>query len=239
MLTAVEERPTVDLEAGQVATWMVGFRNGRAAAISGLVWRDGNAAEAERFVRVEVSVSMSGPLGPWEPLLSWLPDGAAENPVEFDSPVWARFVRFEAFATGAGTYALPETLRIIERPTEEAYHSVLGEWGFDSPRAIFEFLEEAEEAITAEADDDPAGAQPRPLGTGWTVGAVEAGRDRTVIGSMSPTGMTACGFSSRVRRAAPWPIGWRMRLVTRLRRSNMDRRRSASSMRRSAPAGTC
>jgi hypothetical protein len=60
---------------------------------------------------------------------------------------------------------------------EGVYLSILGEWGMDAPRAIFEFLEEADDVATAEADDDPEGDRPVALGTDRIAGTVETGKD--------------------------------------------------------------
>ena len=132
---------------GDPQTWIVGFLGDRAAQITRLEWLDQVGSVPEnRFASVDVEVSAESPLGPWEPLGTWTleraPDGSVA-PLGLAEPVWARFVRLTAVgsADGSGFWELPGAVRVIERPTEEPYRSILAEWGQSSPRAIAELLQ--------------------------------------------------------------------------------------------------
>jgi len=61
------------------------------------------------------------------------------NVLAFESPVWARFMRFVVPpADERRIIELPETLEIREAPTDGGYRSVLGEWGFLNRAAYYE-----------------------------------------------------------------------------------------------------
>lgn len=127
-------RPTTfRLDHGVEEVWWVhAFHHNRAALLDALVWHahpgavDGSTLAIDEVL---VSVSLDGPLGPWDEVGSWRVSEAPEW--RFDAPTWARFVRFEARFPDADrpTVALPERVGLLEHPEGPDYRSVLGEWG--------------------------------------------------------------------------------------------------------------
>jgi len=132
----------VRVNAGDTLEWVIGFEHNRAALIDGIEWLDvvdpGNRLT---LGEVEVAVSLESPVGPWQPIADWPLDGAAEKRLNFDAPVWARFVRFKSSPVAERTTVMvPAAVRIFEQPADDTYRSILGEWGPDGHRAIFESL---------------------------------------------------------------------------------------------------
>ena len=64
-----------------------------------------------------------------------------------EAPVWARYLRFEGLAPDARALELPATLRVIERPSDEEYRSIIGEWGYTLAAGPYEWL-----AVDSERD---------------------------------------------------------------------------------------
>ena len=119
--------------------WVLGFHHGRAAQITTLASvpspRDGNPLD-----EVVVEVSMTSPIGPYEPLATWSP---SDGPLAFDAPVWARYVRFTVPGPAEGELqplVLPDAIEVYERAVDDEYRSILGEWGGFGREAIYEVL---------------------------------------------------------------------------------------------------
>ena len=167
------------LEAGQQAQWVVAFRDDRAAQVTELQWVDPTGSDPQsRFTALDVEVSTDSPLGPWQSLGTWQLQRAADGavaPFTLAAPAWARFIRF----SGAGdpeapSYReFPATLRVLERPTDATYLSILGEWGQSSPRGIYEVLVPA---VSPAAGVDTADVGDTPeTGSSLAIGAEAAG----------------------------------------------------------------
>ena len=153
------------LAAGQGLEWVVGFHHDRAAQITRLEWTDSSEMPTDRRIgKVSLAVSLDSPVGPWIPIGDWdLPESGTSARLDLKEPTWARFVKFSVNAPSQQvSYALPEVLRIWERPTEGDYRSVLTEWGFASQAAIYEALRgvEVEEPFRAAGNDSKAKAAP-------------------------------------------------------------------------------
>ena len=124
--------------------WVIGFHHNRAAQITELQWLDGSNQRPEKHLqKIEVEVSLEGPVGPWQPLATWelerSEDGVA--PLKLESPVWARYVRFRANDPETGHVPIvPQQIIILERASDEEYQSILGEWGMNSRKGIYEWL---------------------------------------------------------------------------------------------------
>ncbi|HEY5645899.1 MAG TPA: hypothetical protein VIS76_08170, partial [Pseudomonadales bacterium] len=128
------------LRSGENQEYVIGFHHNRAASIRRVQWHYGERArDAARFERVLISVSTESPVGPWRAVGEM--DPREEDTVNLDlpAPVWARFVKLTAIP-GAGdrVVAVPASIRIYEAPTNDAYRSVLTEWGHASTRAFYE-----------------------------------------------------------------------------------------------------
>ncbi|HSM27725.1 MAG TPA: VWA domain-containing protein, partial [Thioalkalivibrio sp.] len=132
----------VRVNPGATLEWVIGFHHNRAAQIDGIEWVDvADPGSRTTLAEVEVAVSLDSPLGPWQPIADWQLDGGTEKRLDFDAPVWARFVRFSTASVDERTTVLvPSVVRILERPADGTYRSILGEWGSDGHRAIFEEL---------------------------------------------------------------------------------------------------
>jgi hypothetical protein len=132
----------VRVNPGATLEWVIGFHHNRAAQIDGIEWVDvADPGSRTTLAEVEVAVSLDSPLGPWQPIADWQLDGGTEKRLDFDAPVWARFVRFSTASVDERTTVMaPSVVRILERPADGTYRSILGEWGSDGHRAIFEEL---------------------------------------------------------------------------------------------------
>lgn len=135
------------LDADTTVSWVIGFRDGRAARIDRIEWLDATDGDpAERFERVRVEVATESPLGPWQDLGTWTLAHAADGsvaPLRAPDGTWARYVRFTGRGpTGERGYrAMPASLRILEASTDDTYRSILGAWGRHERAAIRERLE--------------------------------------------------------------------------------------------------
>src|SRR5690606_22124135 len=90
---------TADAGAERV-TWIVAFRDGRAARVRSLGWQDPAASDPARRLRsVQVAISEDGPGGPWRDLGRWRlerdPDGSVA-PFDLDGDPWVRAIRLRA-----------------------------------------------------------------------------------------------------------------------------------------------
>ena len=176
ILTEDYDGQLIDARRFDAATWVLGFHHNRAAQISRLEWleQEGDRDEEDRFERVMVAASLSSPVGPWVELGEWVleRDGAGQAVFAFETPVWARYLRFIApKPEGGDRFYPPETLRVIERPAADGYRSALGEWGHYRRDAIFELLNaDAGSRAQAEADDNDTRDSAQLLTSG---GAVE------------------------------------------------------------------
>ena len=153
------------IKSGQPLEWVVGFHHDRAAQITRMEWvNPPNPSSYNKIDKVTVSVSIDSPIGPWQTVGEWsLPAGEPASVFDLEAPAWARFVRFSvAGSAGAKWYALPDALRIWERPTENEYRSILTEWGFASQSAIYEELHplQVDKPFTAAGHDSRVKAAP-------------------------------------------------------------------------------
>jgi hypothetical protein len=158
ILTEAPERLTVGLKPGQALEWVIGFHHNRAARIARLEWvNPPNPSGYHEFTRVLVAASLDSPIGPWKPVGEWeLAAGEQTQQWVLEQPDWARFLKFSAPGPEIPTTTLaPDTLRVFEAPTSGDYRSILGEWGFDSQSAIYEFLHgiDYEPALTWPSND--------------------------------------------------------------------------------------
>jgi len=82
---------------------------------------------------------------------------------ELEEATWARFVKFTIAPVAQQTdFALPDVIRIQERPTDDTYRSIMTEWGFASQSAIFEELQplQLDKAFVAASNDSKTKAAP-------------------------------------------------------------------------------
>lgn len=183
ILTADPTRQTIEVPDDRAVAWVLGFRSGRAARVGSLRWVWPFDADPEaRLTRVEVSASLTSPLGPWEPLGRWsvrAEDGSV-RPFELDTPTWVRYLRFDATVPRAVTEEvdLPTTISVIEVPLADDPRSALGEWGAsgDGPYEWAEPPDLGYPVDTAEVPDTPDQAVPLEAGAPIE-GRVHRGRD--------------------------------------------------------------
>jgi hypothetical protein len=140
LLDAESAPARIRLRAGERLDWVIGFHHDRAAMIDAIEWVDAvDAGKQARIEEVRIFASRDSPLGPWEPLATWKLTGGQTKRLALERPAWARFVRFAtAPADKAVTLVAPSVLRIFERPVGPDYLSILGEWGFNGHRAVYE-----------------------------------------------------------------------------------------------------
>ena len=160
--------------------WVVGFHHDRAARIEELRWED-DSNTSRLLSEVQVAVSTAGPIGPWEPVGTWPlergPDGV--RPYRFETPVWARFIRFSTTEPDRPEYwDLPKTLRVLESAVGGDYRSALGEWGHYSRQAAYELQQDEETAAANEAASNDSRQSAQALAPGATAqGTVTLGED--------------------------------------------------------------
>ncbi len=147
LVSPLDEQPMLyPGEGAPSVEWVVAFHHNRAAQITTLHWRNWpDGAPEHRFNTVEIQVSTTSPVGPWQPVTTWTldPTSVATQTLTLDAPVWARFVRYIAQPpTDSSAYEYPDTLAIDEYPLENSYRSILAEWGGNRPTAIFEEIQQ-------------------------------------------------------------------------------------------------
>jgi hypothetical protein len=152
------------LKRGQTKDYVIGFNQNRAAQINRVEWiyPDDLADNRKNFERVDISVSLESPVGPWLPLgeLDMSGSKTAGN-LELAEPAWARFVRLTAHLRPDASLSYePGVLRIWERPTDSEYRSALTEWDEIGPRAYYELQAglKPEPALEASGNDSRATA---------------------------------------------------------------------------------
>lgn len=169
-----DDRLVMYADAGRRLRWVVGFQDDRAALVDRLEWQDPPGSDpAIRIRRVDVEVSTTGPIGPWTSLGAWRltrADDGSVPPFELPPGTWARFLRFTSGPPRQGAFQMerPAALRVIEHPTDDAYRSILGEWGDGSPMGPMDLLgpHGLTPVVTEDQDDDtPERARPLPPGT--------------------------------------------------------------------------
>ncbi|MCA8934292.1 MAG: pre-peptidase C-terminal domain-containing protein [Rhodospirillaceae bacterium] len=149
LLVRDEEAVRLSLPADRAApiAWVIGFRDGRAAQITGLGWQEAERTDADAaLAAVELAISNESAVGPWQPLGTWTleRDATGAAHLALDAPVWARYVRFSVDAATAGRRPiLADAIAVFEQPVGDGYLSAIGEWGQGSRAAIFERLEAA------------------------------------------------------------------------------------------------
>ncbi len=196
-------RQTLSATPGTRLAWAIGFQDDRAARIERLEWVDPPDTDASmRFKQVDIAVTTGSAIGPWRDMGTWdlsRGDDGSVAPFTFETPEWARFVRYSGKAVPKGGYAAeePAVLRILETPTDDAYRSVLGEWGQTSRSGPFEWLEPPDVTAppsVAEANDSPATAQALPAATKVT-DRVQAEHDVDWYSFTVPRGQNSVTFT--------------------------------------------
>jgi hypothetical protein len=202
------------LEPDSTFTWVVGFRDGRAPQVSELQWVDPAGSDpAQRFERVQVEIGTGSPLGPWEDAGIWQLTRAADGSVpafRFDEPTWARYVRIsgDGPAETKGYWETPATFRVLERPTDDTYRSIVGAWGRNRPDAIRESLEPpdlsnaaARATIGPDGDDTPGAATPLTIDVPYD-GRIQRGVDVDWYQLTVPAGQNVLELSLAAPSAA-------------------------------------
>lgn len=170
LVTADQQRQTLDVAPGTTVSWVIGFRDDRAAQLTGLTWLDPPGSDpAARFERVQIEISLESPTGPWTSVGEWDLNRSGQPAFAFATPTWARFVRISGVVPGGGatpvadggaivnvTWEFPDSVAVTERAQDAQYRSILGEWGASSTSAIYERLV----APTSIALDPDAGNEP-------------------------------------------------------------------------------
>ena len=193
----------VSVQPGASLSWAIGFRSGRVAGVERLEWVDAIGSTPDlRTDAVDVAISVDGPAGPWRDAGRWMleraPDGSVA-PFTFPEETRARSVRLTLVAPPArrdtGQRELPGAVRVIERATDQAYRSVLAEWGATSPAGPYERLgdravepaadvvgDDSPEMATALRPDEPARGQvSADVDTDWYSIAVPEGDNALLV----------------------------------------------------------
>ncbi|MDX1746544.1 MAG: discoidin domain-containing protein, partial [Halobacteriales archaeon] len=148
-------RSIVDRGRPPDLVWVVGFHHGRAAQVQRLGWTRNPNEDGERVTKVEVDVSLTSPVGPFEHVATW--DLAAGDLV-LDEPMWARYLRFtfpEPEGGNPPNLLLPDAVAAYERPQDDAYRSILGEWGQYTRAASYEWSDSDPAVVVVGESQDP------------------------------------------------------------------------------------
>lgn len=154
MLSGEGARKWTQVDPANPNEWVIGFHHNRAAQVREIRWqRQADSREPNEFSNVDLFVSLDSPLGPWKSIGTLKIDKTkALSSVRFDTPVWARFIRFSSTDPDkAGRWQLPAALQIRERPAGGGYRSILGEWGHYQKNSVFEYFAQARSATNPEA----------------------------------------------------------------------------------------
>jgi Mg-chelatase subunit ChlD len=179
-------------------SWAIGFADDRAAQVTDLEWVDPPGSDATmRFDAVHVAVSSGSALGPWQDLGTWSLDRAADGtvaPFRLPAPTWARFVRISgAGPADTGYWQMPTTIRVLERPIDTGYRSVLGAWGRGEAAGTFEHLVPPDpsglelEFDLTDGNDTPETATPLTVDEA-TAARIRRGEDVDWYSLVVPTG---------------------------------------------------
>ncbi len=160
--------------------WVIGFHHDRAARIEELQWED--APNSSRLLsEVQVAISTVGPIGPWNPMGTWLLERGTDGvpPFRFDTPVWARFIRFSTTEPDRPDHwSLAKTLRVLETTVDGKYHSAIGEWGNYSREAAYELQQREDMLVSNEEASNDSRDSAQPVEPGATAaGNVTLGHD--------------------------------------------------------------
>ena len=114
---------------------VVAFHQNRAALLQSVVWV-GDPDDTARIPEALVEASLVGSNGPWMELgsLPAPPLGQTRSSLTFETPVWARYLRFSFEIPEERPYFGPDAIEAIEAPGT----SVLALWEDDQPRAAYE-----------------------------------------------------------------------------------------------------
>jgi len=188
----------VRVDPGRPMRWVVAFHHQRAARIRALEWLVETGADPARAIdEVSVAVATDSPFGPWTGVGTWpIETSDAVQRLEFDEPVWARYVRFSVAADESDARrAPPERIGIIEAPSGPDYRSVLTEWGFASTRSYFESLRQPSIRAEATASGNNTRETAFALAPGETVnGEVEVGVESDWYRFTIPDGHNVAAF---------------------------------------------
>lgn len=162
----------------KASVFVVGFHEGRAAEVVGIEWQEMPLQGDNRQQRALVAVSAETPVGPWRSVGEIKMTGTepGSQTLAFDTPVTARYVRFEMPEDGPFPTALPDVVRIFERPVESNYRSILGEWGWEEPLSSHEWRQPPDHPADDE-DDSNNSISNAPLLTDRVAGTVRIGDD--------------------------------------------------------------
>ncbi len=143
ILTSKKDAISSHYNKGDRHQWVIAFHHNRAALLQSFNWHYGKNIKTKRYISVDIFTSMDSPLGPWRKLTTWKLDSSEKNSLTLEKPVWARFVKFIPHANPKQKYRtsinLPEQIEIFE--ARDGQHlSVLGEWGQDSSKGPYEFI---------------------------------------------------------------------------------------------------
>ena len=194
-----EYAQNIGAEAGTAQTIVIGFQDDRQALLTGMEWVDPTDSNpAERMRNVQVAISTTSPVGPWQAIGTWDLKRAGDGsvaPFSFDTPTWARFVQLTGTPLKKGYYSIeePATIRILEAPTSDAYRSILGEWGFNAPVGPHDWITQSGDAVAADLNDgDNTPETARPLIPGTTAaGRVHRDQDVDWYSIAVPTGQNS------------------------------------------------
>jgi hypothetical protein len=184
-------------EACETLAWVISFHQQRAAQISEISWVDVPELSAtNQWDGVEVFAGLETPFGPWQSIgRIELAGRSGEHTLSLPTPAWARYVKFEIAAPSAPyfNHFLPAQVRILERLPGDDYRTILGEWGWGSRDAAYEWLKPLSYRPVDLADGNDTATTAQPL-TAAVNGHVAIGIDEDWYTVTIPDGSNTVEF---------------------------------------------
>ena len=115
--------------------------------------------------------SLDSVTGPWQELAEW--DVALDEnfsmQLKLDEPVWARFVKFTTNKVDS-VVSVPQQISIYEASSPGPRTSILGEWGWDSREALYEWLNPVNQTdLLGGSDGGNSRSTARAMAAGQTI----------------------------------------------------------------------
>ncbi len=133
---------TIDKEL----SWVVAFKNERIAKITDMVWHEAKKQKKETSIeKVKIMVSLQTPNGPWIEMPEWIKSDTNKSSYHFDTPVWAKYIKFSVANDKKVEYLLPEELQVLEMKSDDSYTSIVAEWGRDNEDSFYEYNQSRKE----------------------------------------------------------------------------------------------
>jgi len=151
VLTHKEESSAKYYEKGEKISFVLGFKHERMAKITSMQYTEAKESKkSTRFADMKIEVSTQTPNGSWQKYATWKREKSLENNSSiytFNTPQWARYIRFTSTIKEKGYYYPPEILAVYEAVNTKNYISILNQWEDNSHQAFYEYKKKQKQSI--------------------------------------------------------------------------------------------